>query len=271
MCTKNLLIANAILLCLIVIFLQTKNNFGETDSSTLSIGDYVITYDPSVVTDTTSIKNVMVLNGNTININNPGNGAWANGIISIVKSGITGTQVNLPTDCNSLFKNCTTITEIDAPYWDTTQVTDMSAMFNGCNSLISLDLSGWKTDKVKNMRAMFNGCSKIQNLQIFGWITDMVTDMNSMFAGCVSIISLNLGSGWKTDNVTDMKDMFSGCCKIKVYCGNKSIQQQIFNDKTPCPRKPMFLQIGILLTFFIIIIFVIVLLFIYFLIKKIQF
>ena len=55
-----------------------------------------------------------------------------------------------------MFRYCWSITSINLPNFDTSNVLDMESMFEDC-SFTSLDLSNFNTSKVTNMNGMFSG------------------------------------------------------------------------------------------------------------------
>ena len=87
------------------------------------------------------------------------------------------------------------------------EITNMSALFRNCSSLTNLNLSKFNTNNVKDMRNMFYNCSSLTNLNLSNFNTKNVTDMYGMFAYCSSLEELDL-SKFNTDKVTDMSYMF---------------------------------------------------------------
>mgnify|MGYP004443444307 CR=1 FL=1 len=79
-----------------------------------------------------------------------------------------------------IFKNCTSMENINTEDWDTSKVTTMYNMFNGCNTLninkddgndvvVNLDLSSVDTSSVvgaNGMKQMFTGCNKLRNIKL---------------------------------------------------------------------------------------------------------
>ena len=96
---------------------------------------------------------------------------------------------------------------------DTSAVTDMSGMFRNCTSLTELDLSAFRTENVTSMREMFTQCPILTRLNLSSFQTGRVTDMSSMFANCFAMETLDLSS-FDTSSVTNMASMFSFCLKL---------------------------------------------------------
>ena len=59
---------------------------------------------------------------------------------------------------NSLFRNCTSLTELDLSHFNTRLINNMGNMFRGCKSLKKINLSNFDTHNVKDMKYMFYGC-----------------------------------------------------------------------------------------------------------------
>ena len=132
------------------------------------------------------------------------------------------------TDMSYMFNNCIALKSLDVSNFDTSKVTNMSAMFQNCIALKSLDVSNFDTSNVTNMYAMFQDCGALTSLDLSGWDTSKVTNMNSMFKGCSALTSLDV-SGWDTSNVTDMNRMFNGSSALKtirmVGCSQTTIDK----------------------------------------------
>ena len=124
------------------------------------------------------------------------------------------------TNMTNLFRNCTSLTEIDLSSFDTSNVTDMSAMFtmwenqNLDNNLQKIIFgSNFDTSKVTNMRSMFTNCNKIKDIDLSMFDTSNVTDMYNMFCECNSLEYLDV-SNFNTNKVTNMEGMFQGCMSL---------------------------------------------------------
>lgn len=138
-----------------------------------------------------------------------------------------------PTTCLCWFFGCTNLKNIEGiNNLNTTEVTDMGAMFRNCSSLTDLDVSGFDTRKVTTMGTMFAGCSKLSTLDVSGFDTKNVTDMYCMFNKCSGLTTLNV-SGFDTKNVTNMREMFSGCSKLAtIYVSDKFVTTNVTEGKS---------------------------------------
>ncbi len=99
--------------------------------------------------------------------------------------------------CHRMFYECEYLESADLSGLDVSVMTDMDSMFSRCYSLKSLDASGWDTSKVTYMGNMFEYCSSLESLDLSGWDTSEVTGMGRMFRYCSSLESLAF-SGWDT-------------------------------------------------------------------------
>ena len=138
-----------------------------------------------------------------------------------------------PVTCMCWFFGCTNLKNIEGiNNLNTTEVTDMGAMFRNCSSLTDLDVSGFDTRKVTTMGTMFSGCSKLSTLDVSGFDTKNVTDMYCMFNKCSGLTTLNV-SGFDTKNVTNMREMFSGCSKLAtIYVSDKFVTTNVTEGKS---------------------------------------
>lgn len=118
-------------------------------------------------------------------------------------------NIELPDSIAGMFRECSSLTNVDMSNLDTSNVTDMSYMFYKCISLTSINLSDLDTSNVINMSSVFSGCSGLTSINLSGLDTSKVTDMSNIFYKCSSLTSINL-SNFNTSNVINMSSMF-GC------------------------------------------------------------
>ena len=125
--------------------------------------------------------------------------------------GFIGSSV---TDLRSMFKDCTSLTELDLSGSNAENVKDMGEMFYGCRALSKLDLTDFKTGQVTTMENMFCICSTLETLDVSSFNTENVTTMLGMFNNCSSLRSLDLSS-FNTRKVAYMQNMFQGCTNLE--------------------------------------------------------
>ena len=118
------------------------------------------------------------------------------------------------TNMSYMFYNCSSLKELDLSPFKTNQVTDMSNMFYECLSLKELNLSSFDTSQVKNMSCMFSYCSSLTELNLSSFNTSQVINMSCMFNDCIALTELNLSS-FDTSQVIDMSAMFNNCIALE--------------------------------------------------------
>lgn len=144
--------------------------------------------------------------------------------------GFIGSSV---TDLRSMFKDCTSLTELDLSGSNAENVKDMGEMFYGCRALSKLDLTDFKTGQVTTMENMFCICSTLETLDVSSFNTENVTTMLGMFNNCSSLRSLDL-PGFNTANVTQMSSMFNKCSSLR------SLDLSSFNTRKVTQMQSMF-------------------------------
>ena len=153
-------------------------------------------------------------------------------------SSITGLE-NLNTanvtNMTGMFRNCSSLTNLDLSSFNTQNVTYMTEMFTGCSGLTSLDVSHFNTQNVTNMVGMFSDCSSLTSLDVSHFYTQNLIGVRSMFFGCSSLTSLDV-TGFNTDKVTNMGEMFGKCS------GLTSLDLSNFNTQNVTNMENMFTQ-----------------------------
>lgn len=157
--------------------------------------------------------------------------------------GIKNLDTSQVQSMNSMFKDCSSLTELDLRSFDTSSTINTGSMFDGCSNLgkiifgknfktsttenmfsncsklTSLDLSGFdtsqRTEKKGNMTNMFSNCSSLTSLDLRSFNTSNVTNMNQMFSDCGNLSNLTLGS-FDMTSVTSMYNMFYNCNNITI-------------------------------------------------------
>ena len=144
--------------------------------------------------------------------------------------GFIGSSV---TNLCSMFKDCTSLTELDLSGSNSENVKDMKEMFDGCRALSKLVLTDFKTEQVTTMESLFRNCSKLETLDVSSFNTENVTTMVGMFNNCSSLRSLDL-TGFNTANVTGMSSMFKKCSSLR------SLDLSSFNTRKVTQMQCMF-------------------------------
>ena len=99
---------------------------------------------------------------------------------------------NLISNCDNMFRGCSSITEIDFSNFNTSNVDNMESFFYGCSKLISLNLSNFDTSKVTKMNGMFYECSLLTSLNLSNFDTSKVEVIDHMFFGCSNLEYINM-------------------------------------------------------------------------------
>ncbi|BDM76575.1 BspA family leucine-rich repeat surface protein [Lactococcus garvieae] len=200
--------------------LQTKNvasgDFGSSkwridDSGCLHIGEGVFPPSVGVVTpwlDWSDQINSIIIEGKvTLSKNSSYLFYGLNNVKTI--SGLSNMDASQVTTMNSMFRNTSSLMELDLSSFETPNVKDMSYMFYGATSLTELNLSNFNTSEVTTMSNMFYGTSSLTELNLSNFNTSKVKDMSYMFQYTNSLEKLNV-SNFDTSGVTRMVAMFNG-------------------------------------------------------------
>ena len=141
------------------------------------------------------------------------------GCSSLTNLDLSNFNTDKVTYMDSMFFNCRSLTTLNLSNFNTNSVLSMGSMFNGCNSLTNLDLSNFYTDKLTYISNMFYNCSSLTYLNLSNFNTDKVTYMDYMFYNCSSLTNLNL-SNFNTGKVKTMEQMFSYCSSLQKIISN---------------------------------------------------
>ena len=117
------------------------------------------------------------------------------------------------TNCNSMFKGCNQITEIDLTNFDSSSVQNIDYMFSGCSSLKVIKFGNFKTSKLNIMEYVFQDCEQLENIDLSSFDTSKVTDFHYMFSGCKQLRYLDL-SNFRTPECICTYHMFSECTTL---------------------------------------------------------
>ena len=188
-------------------------NTDDTTTNTLYIqgnGGVTANYDSSNLfynfSKLTEIENINLLD--TSNVTN----MWYmfRECSSLTNLDVSNFDTSKVIDMGAMFSLCSRLTSLDVSNFNTSKVTSMNSMFYECSSLTNLNLSSFDTSNVTSMRNMFLRCTNLTNLDVSSFDTSQVTHMNAMFNLCESLTSLDVSS-FDTSNVTDMSNMFNSC------------------------------------------------------------
>lgn len=142
---------------------------------------------------------------------------WSDYFRKITKIQIVGPEkLVLPKDATGLFWGMNGVTEIDGmENLDTSQVVIAESLFQQCSSLTNLDVTHMDTRNMTDMFQMFDKDRGLKSLNLSKFVTNKVTDMGGMFSGDRGLTSLNL-SNFNTSKVVDMGHLFQDCTNLEV-------------------------------------------------------
>lgn len=125
------------------------------------------------------------------------------------------------TSCNSLFRDCTSLTTINTSNWDLSNINNVESMCQRCSSLTSLDLSKFNsTGKSISYNNMFENCTNLSNLLLPSLLQGK--SFNRMFNYCSSLTDLrgttfeDITQETESDNNSvGMSLMFNNCINLE--------------------------------------------------------
>lgn len=182
-------------------------------------------------------------NGNTQNYSNLFNGC---------KNLRKVTTYNLaPSDCNSMFIGCSSLTEIvgmdtwdmsscatcfnmfnscglqdysSIENWNLSSCSDFSCMFMNTKCTGSIDISKWTTVHVGSVFRMFNN-SYFTSINVSNIVKSDINGISEMFRGAKASEIIGMDT-WDTSNITNWFYAFGGCSNLKEL----NISNWVFKD-----------------------------------------
>ena len=120
------------------------------------------------------------------------------------------------TNFENMFKDCTTLVNLDLNMFNPTSAINMSNMFYNCKNLLEVVFGdGCNASNVTDMSDMFSQCNSLQSLDLSGIYTNKLTDISHMFYYCHNLTNLTFGNNFNTSQVTDMTALFSNCRSLQ--------------------------------------------------------
>lgn len=146
--------------------------------------------------DTSSLPKVKVT---SISVNEScfNNGVWEGGAL-LDTSEVTG--------INSLFKNMTSLTNVDVSGWNTKKIVDAAYSFMGTTNLQFLDVSNWDVKNLQRCAYMFAG-SAVSTLNLINWDVSNVTNVDYMFYLCGNLLSIVGGIEDVSEDISCLKNL----------------------------------------------------------------
>lgn len=125
------------------------------------------------------------------------------------------------TDMSYMFRECSSLQQIDVSKWDTSSVTTIEGVFFRCYKLKHADVSGWDTSKVVSPAYAFYQ-TLFQSLDLSNWYTLNFSNIVYMFTAC-SFKWLDI-SYWNVPKVTNTNFIFNGCRSLRTLIGDHILQ-----------------------------------------------
>lgn len=117
-----------------------------------------------------------------------------------------GYGVRILGSMNGAFANMTNVTEIQGiGALQTENVADMSNLFKNCSSIEQIQIKGLETNNLVLSSSMFEGCTSLQTLDMSDMDFTTVVDIDYMFAHCNSLKTLQLP---ETRDITTARYLF---------------------------------------------------------------
>ena len=116
-------------------------------------------------------------------------------------------------NCNSMFKGCSNITEIDLSNFISPNNGTIDSMFQDCTSLKKIIFGNFQTSKITSMISVFHNCLSLESLDLSSFNTSNVIHFHYMFYGCSSLKYLDL-SNFECFSCRCVNNMFNGCTSI---------------------------------------------------------
>lgn len=140
----------------------------------------------------------------------------------------------IPSDCDNLFNNCSSLTEIiGMETWDMSKNGRLSSSFYNCRSLPDSQfakLSNINTSNIDNYANAFNGCSLMTNNDFMkNWVIKNNSSFESTFANCNNLLTVDLSERYLT-KVASIRYMFSSCPKLKTINLENFLDSSNFSD-----------------------------------------
>lgn len=111
--------------------------------------------------------------------------AWNDNNIMYVSTQIEGIKIIFQKYSDSMFEGKQNLKSIIFDNVDTRNVGYMQYMFRNCSSLTELNLLQFNTESVEAMSGMFRGCTSLISLNIKSFNTSNVIYMSSAFQDCI--------------------------------------------------------------------------------------
>ena len=134
--------------------------------------------------------------------------------ISLTNIDVSGFDVGKVKNMKYMFWNCKSAESINVSTWsNTNNVEYMNSMFSDCTKLTNIDVSKFNTSNVTEMGGMFSNCTSLTSINVENFDTSKVTTMIAMFSNCTGLTELDVSNfdvTYMISNPTRVQRMFKG-------------------------------------------------------------
>ena len=133
---------------------------------------------------------------------------------------------NSITSCSSMFRNCSSLTEIPSTLKIPNSIIGCSYMFDGCSSLTTIPSTLIIPNSVIDCLGMFRGCSSLTAIPSTLTIPNSVDRCSYMFDSCSSLTAIP-ETLTIPNSVTNCSSMFDGCSSLTTIPSTFTIPNSV--------------------------------------------
>ena len=165
--------------------------------------------------------------------------------------------VNANMNSSGMFSDFSSLTDIEGFHmFDGSHICEIESMFKNCSSLKQLDLSGFNSVNPQNMKYVFYGCKSLEKIDISNFNLDGVNAFQNMCYDCSSLKNILLPNIDKS-KTKYLTGTFGNCSSLEcidmtkftgnVYYGSTfsgcaSLRSVNFSETTPINVNDMFMD-----------------------------
>ena len=129
-----------------------------------------------------------------------------------------------------MFKDCSSIVEINLGKLDFALSKDFNSMFSGCSNLEKLDVSYLNTENSESFSYMFSDCSKLKEINVSNFKTKNCESIIGMFEKCSSIEFIDM-LNWDMNKLgmNDIEHLFIYCSNLQSIKMNFDSEKKVYN------------------------------------------
>ena len=128
-----------------------------------------------------------------------------------------------------MFRDCSSITEIDLSNFDDSQLIQMQYMFHDCYSLKKIEISNFKGNKVADAGCLFINCYQLKSIDLANFCPISNAQIHYMFQNCNNLISLNFPN-FNKEYTPNIEYIFTNCDNLRyINIENAIIKNQLIS------------------------------------------